>query len=97
MPTDRFDLNDIAHEPTDEQLDTLMKSVAAERLSKNPESATKRRKMLFGNKGIRLNLASVFDFFTNSEANRRAEVARETLMRRLREDIAAANGHPAAA
>jgi hypothetical protein len=32
MPTDRFDLNDIAHEPTDEQLDTLMKSVAAERL-----------------------------------------------------------------
>jgi hypothetical protein len=53
--------------------------------------------VLFGNKGIRLNLASVFDFFTNSEANRRAEVARETLMRRLREDIAAANGHPAAA
>lgn len=32
MPTDRFDLNDIAHEPTDEQLDALMKSVAAERL-----------------------------------------------------------------
>jgi hypothetical protein len=60
MPTDRFDLHDIAHEPTDEQLDTLMKSVAA-------------------------------------EANRRAEVARQTLMRRLREDIAAANGHPAAA
>jgi hypothetical protein len=60
MATDRFDLNDIAHEPTDEQLDTLMKSVAI-------------------------------------EANRRAEQARQALLRRLREEIAAANGHPAAA
>jgi len=60
MPTDRFDLNDIAHEPTDQQLDILMNSVA-------------------------------------NEANRRAEQARQELMRRLREDIAAANGHPAAA
>jgi hypothetical protein len=60
MATDRFDLNDIAREPTDEQLDTLMKSVAI-------------------------------------EANRRAEQARQALLRRLREDIAAANGHPAAA
>lgn len=60
MSTDRFDLNDIAHEPTDEQLITLMKSVA-------------------------------------TEANRRAEQARQALMRRLREDIAAANGHRAAA
>jgi hypothetical protein len=31
------------------------------------------------------------------EANRRAEQARQALMRRLREDIAAANGHPAVA
>ncbi len=30
MPTEHFDLNDIEHEPTDEQLDALMKSVAAE-------------------------------------------------------------------
>lgn len=60
MPTDHFDLNDIAHEPTDEQLGTLMESVAI-------------------------------------EANRRAEQARQALLRRLREDIAAANGHPAAA
>jgi hypothetical protein len=30
MPTEHFDLNDIEHEPTDEQLDELMKSVAAE-------------------------------------------------------------------
>lgn len=60
MATDRFDLNDIAHEPTDEQLDTLMKSVAI-------------------------------------EANRRAEQARQALLRRLREEIAAANSHPAAA
>lgn len=59
MPTDRFDLNDIAHEPTDEQLDALMQLVAA-------------------------------------AANQRAEQARQALMRRLREDIAAANGHPAA-
>ena len=60
MPIQRFDLNDVEHEPTDEQLDALMQSVAA-------------------------------------EANRRAEQARQALMRRLREDIAAANGHPAAA
>ena len=60
MPPDRFDLNDIAHEPTDEQLNALMKLVAA-------------------------------------EANWRAEQARQALMRRLRDDIAAANGHPAAA
>ncbi len=30
MPTEHFDLNDIEHEPSDEQLDALMKSVAAE-------------------------------------------------------------------
>ena len=30
MPAEHFDLNDIEHEPTDEQLDALMKSVAAE-------------------------------------------------------------------
>lgn len=54
MPTERFDLNDIQHEPTDEQLESLMQSVAV-------------------------------------EANRRAEQARRELMRRLREDIAAAN------
>lgn len=57
MTTKRFDLNDIEHEPTDEQLDALMLSVVA-------------------------------------EANRRAEQARQALMRRLREEIAAANGHP---
>lgn len=56
MPTEHFDLNDIEHEPTDEQLDALMKSVAA-------------------------------------EANRRADHAREELMRRLRETIAATNRH----
>ena len=54
MPTERFDLNDIQHEPTDEQLESLMQSVAV-------------------------------------EANRRADQARQELMRRLREDIAAAN------
>lgn len=57
MTTKRFDLNDIEHEPTDEQLDALMLSVVA-------------------------------------EANRRAEQARQAMMRRLREEIAAANGHP---
>lgn len=60
MSTDRFDLNDIVHEPTDEQLDSLMQLVAA-------------------------------------EASQRAKEARQALMRRLREDIAAANGHRAAA
>jgi hypothetical protein len=30
VPTEHFDLNDIEHEPTDEQLDALMKSVAVE-------------------------------------------------------------------
>lgn len=57
MQSERFDLNDIQHEPTDAQLETLMNSVAA-------------------------------------EASRRAELARQELMRRLREDIAAANSRP---
>ena len=52
--SDNFDLNDIQHEPTDAQLETLMKSVA-------------------------------------TEAKRRAELARETLMQRLRSDIVVAN------
>ncbi|CAK0762740.1 conserved hypothetical protein [Gammaproteobacteria bacterium] len=46
-----FDLNDIEHEPSDEQLDALMEEVII-------------------------------------EARRRAEIAREKLMIRLREDIA---------
>lgn len=54
MQSEHFDLNDIQHEPTDAQLETLMISVA-------------------------------------TEANRRAELAREVLMQRLRDDIAAAN------
>lgn len=54
MQSERFDLNDIQHEPTDAQLEILMKSVA-------------------------------------TEANRRAEVARQQLMQRLRDDITAAN------
>lgn len=54
MPNEHFDLNDIQHEPTDAQLESLMNSVA-------------------------------------TEANRRAELAREALMQRLRDDIAAAN------
>jgi hypothetical protein len=54
MLTEPFDLNDIQHEPTDEQLESLMISVA-------------------------------------TEANRRAEEARQALTRRLREDIVAAN------
>ncbi len=57
MQSKRFDLNDIQHEPTDVQLETLMISVA-------------------------------------TEANRRAELARQELMRQLREEIAAANNHP---
>ena len=51
---EQFDLNDIQHEPTDAQLETLMKSVAA-------------------------------------EAKRRADLAKEALMQRLRDDIVAAN------
>ena len=54
MQSERFDLNDIQHEPTDAQLENLMNSVA-------------------------------------TEANRRAELARQELMRRLREEIVAAN------
>ena len=54
MQSEYFDLNDIQHEPTDEQLKALMTAVA-------------------------------------TEANRRAEVARELLMQRLRDDIVAAN------
>ena len=54
MQSERFDLNDIQHEPTDAQLASLMNSVA-------------------------------------TEANRRAELARQELMRRLREEIVAAN------
>ena len=54
MQSDHFDLNDIQHEPSDQQLHALMESVAM-------------------------------------EARRRAEVAREQLMLRLRADIAAAN------
>ncbi len=60
MQSKPFDLNDTHREPTDEQLESLMASVA-------------------------------------TEANRRAEQARQTLMRRLRDDIAAANDHPKAA
>jgi hypothetical protein len=60
MQTERFDLNDIQHEPTDAQLEALMNAVAI-------------------------------------EASRRAHAARETLMRRLREDIAAANRPPVTA
>ena len=51
---DNFDLNDIRHEPTDAQLESLMDSVAI-------------------------------------EAKRRAELAAEALMQRLRADIVAAN------
>jgi len=54
MQSDHFDLNDIQHEPSDQQLDALMESVA-------------------------------------TEARRRAEVAREQLLLRLRADIAAVN------
>ncbi len=54
MQRDHFDLNDIQHEPTDEQLGTLMNLVA-------------------------------------TEANRRADLARQELMRRLREEIIAVN------
>jgi hypothetical protein len=54
MQNEHFDLNDIQHEPTDAQLESLMNSVA-------------------------------------TEARRRAELAREALMQRLRDDIIAAN------
>lgn len=51
---ERFDLNDILHEPTDQQLESLMGLVAV-------------------------------------EASRRAALARQDLLARLRADIAAAN------
>jgi hypothetical protein len=54
MQSEHFDLNDIHHEPTDEQLDALMALVA-------------------------------------TEAQRRAEAARQALMTRLRAEIAAVN------
>lgn len=54
MQNEHFDLNDIQHEPTDEQLEGLMNLVAV-------------------------------------EANRRAALAQQVLMQRLRDDIAAAN------
>lgn len=54
MKNEHFDLNDIQHEPSDAQLQTLMNSVAI-------------------------------------EARHRAELAKEVLMQRLRDDILAAN------
>ena len=54
MQSKSFDLNDIQHEPTDEQLETLMNSVAI-------------------------------------EASRRAALAQQALMQRLRDEIIAAN------
>ena len=54
MQNDHFDLNDILHEPSDAQLQTLMNLVAV-------------------------------------EANRRAVLASEALMQRLRDEIADAN------
>ena len=54
MQNEHFDLNDIQHEPTDEQLEGLMNSVVI-------------------------------------EANRRAALAQQVLMQRMREEIAAAN------
>ena len=54
MENEHFDLNDIQHEPSDTQLQTLMNLVAA-------------------------------------EANRRADLAKEALMQRLRDEIVAAN------
>ncbi|MBI5658241.1 MAG: hypothetical protein HZC43_01535 [Nitrosomonadales bacterium] len=54
MQNEHFDLNDIQHEPSDAQLQTLMELVA-------------------------------------TEASRRAALAREALMQRLRDDIATAN------
>nr|MBF0222231.1 hypothetical protein [Desulfobulbaceae bacterium] len=54
MQNEHFDLNDIRHEPTDSQLESLMDSVA-------------------------------------QEAKRRADLAAEALMQRLRDDIVAAN------
>lgn len=60
MQTGHFDLNDIQHEPSDEQLAALMECVA-------------------------------------SEANQRAERARELLMQRLRAEIEQARRPPRAA
>ncbi len=54
MENEHFDLNDIQHEPSDAQLQTLMNLVAI-------------------------------------EANRRAELASEALMQRLRDEIKSAN------
>lgn len=51
MDNSNFDLNDIQHEPSDEQLDSLMESVA-------------------------------------EKARQRAQLARQALMVRLRDDIA---------
>ena len=59
MENEHFDLNDIRHEPSDAQLQTLMNLVAA-------------------------------------VANRRADLAKEALMQRLRDEIVAANRPPAA-
>jgi hypothetical protein len=53
MHTEHFDLNDIEHEPTDRQLESLMESVA-------------------------------------EEARKRAEMARQTMLVRLRAEIVAA-------
>ena len=53
MANTNFDLNDIQHEPSDEQLDSLMESVA-------------------------------------EKARQRAQLARQALMVRLRDDIARA-------
>lgn len=60
MQSEHFDLNDIDHEPTDQQLDFLMAAVAA-------------------------------------EARRRAEIAREALMARLRAEIEDVNRSPESA
>lgn len=54
MQSEHFDLNDIHHEPSDQQLHALMGLVAA-------------------------------------EARRRADIARQTLMARLRAEIAVVN------
>lgn len=59
MQKAHFDLNDTQHEPTDEQLETLMNLVA-------------------------------------TEVSRRAELANRELMRRLWEEIVAANNRPQA-
>ena len=38
MQSERFDLNDILHEPTDEQLESLMQSVALEARRRSDEA-----------------------------------------------------------